>query len=699
MTAVATAVDAAAQPADVTPGPNRRHLWLLSGIVAVAAALYAVVAASGGYSDYYAAAAKSMSTNWTAFAFGAFDPGATITLDKLSGFLLPQAISVRLFGFSPVALAIPQILEGLTTITATYFVVRQWVGSAGGLFAAAAMALTPVLAATFVHPMEDAMLTMCTVLAVLAWQRTVHRDGLRWLLLAGVLVAVGFQAKMMQAWLVLPAMAVTYFVISTTTLGRRIRNLIIALGTTVACSFAWVTAIALVPPAARPFIDGTTNNNPFTMVIGYNGVNRFVAGLMPGTPMLPALPARASVDMAQVGLVPGLLGHTPLKFFIPVYAAQISWLFPLAAAGLVLAWIALKTGRPAVSDRRMLLAATLFSGVFVVTLLLVLGTMSLPHTAYLASMALPISGLSAIALVLLRKTLRLSSRLRFFPAIVAAVQTAWTVVLMTGYPGFAGWLIAPTLVIGSVVTIALLLIGRQARPQSRTARVAVSMVAVVAMLGPAWWSFAMVNPRYAGTANDAYAGPQNAQTASIIAPPEGPYGVGLDSNRAVPQTAALESAIYDFSAARAAGDRYVLAVDSWRVSAPLIFSDRLRVLPIGGFTSRVPSPDLKTLRFLIAAKHLRYVVLTGVRSKNDVVNLNLDTIGAWVRSTCLVVPTTAYRSASLATVSAPDRLYDCVSAAVAVTATAGATAPNKLHPPQVPVVQHAERESEPESRT
>jgi hypothetical protein len=47
-----------------------------------------------------------MSQSWQALLFGAFDPAATVTLDKLSGFAVPQALSVRLFGMSTSALAL-----------------------------------------------------------------------------------------------------------------------------------------------------------------------------------------------------------------------------------------------------------------------------------------------------------------------------------------------------------------------------------------------------------------------------------------------------------------------------------------------------------------------------------------------------------------------------------------------------------------
>ena len=55
-----------------------------------------------GYAPFYSVAVKSMSESWKAFFYGAFDPRATITIDKLAGSFLPQALSARIFGFHAV---------------------------------------------------------------------------------------------------------------------------------------------------------------------------------------------------------------------------------------------------------------------------------------------------------------------------------------------------------------------------------------------------------------------------------------------------------------------------------------------------------------------------------------------------------------------------------------------------------------------
>lgn len=104
-----------------TQQPRHERLTL-AAIIVLGAVLTSWNLARGGDSEFYAAAARSMSESWPAFLSGAFDPGATVTLDKLAGFAVPQALSVRVFGMSTAALALPQVLEGIVTVWAVSLV-------------------------------------------------------------------------------------------------------------------------------------------------------------------------------------------------------------------------------------------------------------------------------------------------------------------------------------------------------------------------------------------------------------------------------------------------------------------------------------------------------------------------------------------------------------------------------------------------
>lgn len=616
----------------------RLHAWALASLVVASAVFYGWNAAGSGYSDYYATAAKSMSVSWWAFFFGAFDPASTITLDKLSGFLIPQALSGRVFGFSAWSLALPQAIEGVVTVVVAYYIIRRWSGPVGGLIGAAAMASTPLLVSMFSHPMEDGMLTMCTTVAVAAWQRSIDTARLRWLLLSAVTIGVGFQAKMMQAWLVLPAMALVYLVVAKEPVRRRWRKIAAAGATAAAVSVSWMSAIALVPAATRPYIDGTTNNNIFSMVFGYNGVDRFISNLMPGA--LGSDPLAPVHSGGSVGLVPGMLGHTPIKLLLPAYATQIGWLYPLAAAGIVLGVIALRGTNPVLKADRELRAGILLSGSLLVTMVAVLSVMSLPHTAYLASLTFPLAALSAIGVRLLWQCARRrSGRLRYAPPVTVSVQTGWVLVLVAHYPGFTPWLILPIGVLGfgAAAVLALHATGFTAVP--RLTRTAGVVALLAALLAPFTWSLSTVVPAYAGSANDAYAGP--VYSAQAHHDPSR-YGIGLDSNRDSDHTAALEARIFEYAKTHGSGAEFVLATDSWRSAAPMIMRGAQRVLPIGGYSSRVDAPRLSTISRLVHEHRLDFILLTGPTSKNAVHSSTIAKLHRWVETTCSRVPPHAY---------------------------------------------------------
>ncbi len=224
---------------DPAPGAGRRRraFWrspagqppwarpALLAIAAVAALLYAWNITRAGLAPFYSVAVNSMSQSWKAFFYGAFDPRATITIDKLAGSFLPQALSARVFGYHPWSLALPQVIEGVISVLVISRVVRRWAGVVPGLLAAGIFALTPIAASMFGHSMEDGALTMCLVLAADAWQRAVMDARLRSLVWAGVWVGLGFQAKMLQAWIILPALALGYLVSAPARLRRRLWHL------------------------------------------------------------------------------------------------------------------------------------------------------------------------------------------------------------------------------------------------------------------------------------------------------------------------------------------------------------------------------------------------------------------------------------------------------------------------------------------
>src|ERR1051326_746105 len=122
----------------------------------------------GSYGNlYYAAGARSMADSLHNFFFVSYDPGGFVTIDKPPlGFWL-QAISVKLLGFTPFSIFLPQALCGVLAVLLLYALVRRHFGVVAGLVAALALAVTPISVVTNRNNTIDSTLALALLLA--AW--------------------------------------------------------------------------------------------------------------------------------------------------------------------------------------------------------------------------------------------------------------------------------------------------------------------------------------------------------------------------------------------------------------------------------------------------------------------------------------------------------------------------------------------------
>ena len=145
--------------------------------------------------------------SWKAFFFGSFDSSNFITVDKSPAALWVMELSARMFGVNSWSILVPNALEGWRPSACC--TPRCAAGSRPGppCWPGAVVALTPVAALMFRFNNPDAFLVL-----LLDAGRLRHRAGGRGrpdplVVLAGALVGFGFLAKMLQAFLVVPAFA------------------------------------------------------------------------------------------------------------------------------------------------------------------------------------------------------------------------------------------------------------------------------------------------------------------------------------------------------------------------------------------------------------------------------------------------------------------------------------------------------------
>ena len=85
-----------------------------------------------------------MSSSWHNFLFASLDQSGVMTVDKPPLALWVQALSVRVFGYHPLSMLVPQALMGVASVALVYDLVRRRFGRVGGFVAGLALAITPI---------------------------------------------------------------------------------------------------------------------------------------------------------------------------------------------------------------------------------------------------------------------------------------------------------------------------------------------------------------------------------------------------------------------------------------------------------------------------------------------------------------------------------------------------------------------------
>jgi 4-amino-4-deoxy-L-arabinose transferase-like glycosyltransferase len=237
-----------------------------------------------GFSNaYYAAAVRSMLENPGIAFFNSYDPAGFVTIDKPPVGLWVQALSAVIFGYSGWALVLPQALAGVGSVALVYAIVSRPFGKPAGLVSAFALAVTPIFVAVSRNGTMDGILIFVLLLALRVALKAAQDQSLPLLLLSVSLIGVGFNIKMIQAFIVVPAVLVIYFLaIRDAPWKKQALHLGLALVVLLGVSLSWAVAVDMIPASERPYIGGSGDNTVLGLIINYNGLHRLENGGMGG---------------------------------------------------------------------------------------------------------------------------------------------------------------------------------------------------------------------------------------------------------------------------------------------------------------------------------------------------------------------------------------------------------------------------------
>lgn len=462
------------------------------GLLLATAALYFYNLSASGYANsFYSAAVQAGTKSWKAMFFGSLDAGNAITVDKPSAFLWPMEIAARIFGLNSWTILGPEVLMGVGTVAVVYASVRRRFSPGAGLIAGAVLALTPVAALMFRFNNPDAMLALLMALACYFVVRAVEDGRTRWLVWAGVAIGFAFLAKTLQAFLILPSLAIVYAVVAPVSLKKRFGQLAAATVALVVSAGWWVAIVELWPASSRPYIGGSQNNSFLELTFGYNGLGR-LNGEETG-----------SVGGGGGGST-GQWGETGWnRMFNSEIGSQISWLLPAALILLVAGLVATRKLKRTSATRGAFLV---WGGALLITLVVFSFMAGIFHQYYTIALAPYIAAVVGMgAGILWEKRARTWASLTLAAAVVAG--SAWGYVLLNRTSDYLPWLKWLVLIGGLVAALGLIFVARLGR---QLALGVAALGIVAALAGPTAYTLSTVNSAHTGSIPTA--GPAGAST-------------------------------------------------------------------------------------------------------------------------------------------------------------------------------------------
>jgi 4-amino-4-deoxy-L-arabinose transferase-like glycosyltransferase len=599
----------------------------LIAVLALAAGLMLIDVTRSGYGNtYYAAGALAASRSWSALLMNAADLGGYVSLDKgpLSDWLM--GLSGRLFGFGSFSVMAPNALYAIAGVAVLHDTVRRTLGHQVAIVAALIFALTPVAVLVARYNAPDALLLLLLVCA--AWSLTVavQSGRVRALLLCATFVGLAFNTKMLEAYLVVPALALAYLLAGRRSLRRRLGELGLAAGLTLIVSLLWFGSMMLVPAGERPYVGESTDNSWFQLIIAGNGVER-VTG--------------------SAGAFSRHLASNLTYLFSSHVAGQIGWLLPLALVGLLLGlgttWNSRRTSSA--------FGAYAMWGAWAVVGCVVLSFSAGTRHAYYTSILAPaVAALAAGGLVTLWQLARSSLRGALCLSIALTGCSVISFLTLADVPRFVPWLRWVVLACGAVAAAMVLAPFMPAvRRGMAKLPLAAGAGAVALLAGPASYSLATVARGHTGY--DPTAGPSLRSSLHRRA-------IALASSAPVAPPADFADSlvlIMRYLQRHRGRARFLVAATDAKTADPIALASRQAVITIGGFAGSDPTPTADRLEQLIGSGQLRYVLLDASRLMPTSAVQRASSAPMWVERHCARVPSGSISVSAVArsTVAAP----------------------------------------------
>jgi len=588
------------------------HGLALAAVLILSAFLNLLWLPSEGYANpYYSAGVKNMLTSWHNFFFASFDSGF-VSIDKPPLGLWIQAASAWLFGFHGWALLLPQALAGVLSVALLYYLVRRAFGPVAGLLAALALAVTPISVAVQRNNVMDALLILALLLAAWAFIVAAERGSLGWLLVGVTMVGLGFNIKMLQAFLVLPALYLLYLLAAKTTWKRRFLHLGVATVVLLAVSLSWAVAVDLTPAGERPYVGSSPNDSVLGLIVGYNGFDRLSGTSLgsSGEVISAGTPGGPGSGVMELG-APG-----PLRLLNGQLAGQASWLLPLAVVGLLLAASWQRRPRLPLDQWH---AGLVLWGTWFVTVASYLSAAAGGHRYYTIMLAPAVAALVGVGATMLWKDYQSPGWRGWLLPLVLVGMAAVQAYVLLDYPVWRAWLIPAIagLGLGAAGLLTLARLRNQHLGKLASYPAVVASVGVLALLiAPAAWAVHdVLSSQGGGGMGLPSAGPRSSQAfgpppgGGPGGPPGGRPPGGGPGGPGGPGGRNVDPALVEYLQTNKGDATYLVAVSNAMSASPIILNTEEPMVSFGGYNGVDPVFTADDLADLVHRGAVRFFLM------------------------------------------------------------------------------------------
>ena len=419
------------------------------------------------------------------------------------------------------------------------------------------------------------------------------------------LIGLGFNVKMLAAFVVLPTFALVYWLGAARPWRCRLLDLTLGGLLLAVVSLPWMIAYDLTPSARRPFVGSSPRNSMIDLAVGHNGIGRFVrlwqtARVGEAQAQAPRATAGAAPASAGASAYGRLFVRAPVgpgRLADGLLAAQAEWLLPLALVPLAV--LIAGGARPPLSPAR--LGVLLWAGWALTYAAVYSYAGGIFHFYYMSTLGPPLAALAAVGVTQAWVRYRGGGAPAILLPGALLVTALWQVyVHSAGLPVAADdWhrrLPIWALVAALVAAVALVALALRPRLAAAPAAAALGLGLAALLVMPAAWALSTVLARGIAVIPSADIGRLTARSPGFE-----PRGRVVEAED--------RRTLIAFLRANRHGERFLLATPSAQLASPVIIATGQPVMAMGGFHGLDPILTPERLGRLVEERQVRFVML------------------------------------------------------------------------------------------